>query len=81
MSTCTCESKNSLPAVVTGDVVKERLGLVIVAVGSQGVFFISIALTVLGLHARVTLIFPVQSLLWLLGLLICAWEQTQIQTH
>lgn len=59
------------PGVVTGDVVEERLGLVVVAVGAQRVaLLVGVALAVLGLHARVTFILSVHSFLGLLRLLI-----------
>lgn len=62
-----CKPENEYqPHVIARDVVKERLGLVIVAVGSQWIFLISITLTVLSIHPRITFILPIQSLLWLL---------------
>lgn len=59
------------PGVITGDVVEERLGLVIVTVGAQRVaLLIGVALAVLGLHTRVTFILSVHSFLRLLRLFI-----------
>lgn len=60
-----------VPGVVTGDVVEERLGLVVVAVGPERVaLLVCVALAVLGLHARVALILSVHRFLRLLSLLV-----------
>lgn len=60
-----------VPGVVTGDVVKEGLGLVVVAVGAQWVaLVVSVSLAVLSLHAGVTFILSVHCLLRLLRLVV-----------
>lgn len=53
-----------VPRVVAGDVVEERLGLVVVAVGPERVaLLVGVALAILRLHARVAFILAVERLL------------------
>lgn len=53
-----------VPRVIAGDVVEERLGLVVVAVGPERVaLVVGVALAILSLHARVAFILAVECLL------------------
>lgn len=67
-----CErGKADRPGVIAGDVVEERLGLVVVTVGAQRVaLLIGVPLAVLGLHPGVAFILSVHSFLRLLDLFI-----------
>lgn len=60
-----------VPGIITGDVVEEGLGLVIVAVGTERVaLVIGVTLAVLSFHTRVALIFSIHRFFRLLSLLI-----------
>ena len=66
-----------LPCVVTGDVVEEGLGLVVVAVGAERVaLLVGVALAVLSFHTRVSFVLSVQRLLRLLIYVTNAHIQT-----
>jgi hypothetical protein len=65
-----------VPGVVTGDVVEERLGLVVVTVGSQGIpLFLGRTLGGLGLQTRVWLFLSVHRLFRLDDLIVWATRQ------
>ena len=62
-----------LPGVVTGDVVEERLGLVVITVGSQWIpLFLSRTLAGLGLRTGVLLFLSIHRLFCLDDLIVWA---------
>lgn len=54
----------AIPIVITGDVIEEGFGFVIVTVGSKWILLISIPFAVLGIDTWVTFVLPIHRLLW-----------------